>query len=131
MLPSNPRQGKVKANPKMHKQDNPIRPIVSSISHPTAKLAEVAESELNERVESLELYIKDTTHFLHIIDNELKTFPQKASLHDHAWCTCTPHQMQYKVLYSHDVFSNVTKFNAVDLIKNLKGEGGLHSCLII
>ena len=80
MLPNNPRHGKVKANPKMHKQDNPIRTIVSSINHPTEKLAEVAESELKEWVESLETYIKDTTHFLHILNNDLKTLPREAIL---------------------------------------------------
>ena len=55
MFPNNPRNGKVKANPKMHKQDK-------------------------EWVESLETYIKDTTHFLHMLNNDLKTLPHEAIL---------------------------------------------------
>ena len=48
MTPSLVYQGKVKANPKMHKNDMPIRTIISGINHPTERMAEVAEKELGE-----------------------------------------------------------------------------------
>ncbi len=48
LLPSNVRAGKVKRNPKMHKNDGRIRLIIASNNHPTEKMAEVAERELEE-----------------------------------------------------------------------------------
>ena len=80
MLPTNPRYGKVTANPKVHKKDNPIRTIISTINSPTEKLAEVAESEVNEWVESLDTYVKDTTHFLWLLQNKVGKIPDSAIL---------------------------------------------------
>ena len=37
MMPNNINQGKVKENPKIHKQNNPIRSIISTVNHPTEK----------------------------------------------------------------------------------------------
>ena len=80
MLPTNPGYGKVKVNPKVHKTDNPIRTIISTINSPTEKLTEVAESELSEWVESLDTYVKDTTHFLWILQNKVGKIPDSAIL---------------------------------------------------
>ena len=68
MTPVNPQSGIVKANPKVHKKGNPMRVIVSTISHPTSKIAEVVEKELEEWNENLPSYIKDSTHFLQKIE---------------------------------------------------------------
>ena len=64
MMPTKICQGKAKGNPKMHKDNIPMRTIISSINHPTERVAEVAEQELNEGIENLPSYIKDTTDFL-------------------------------------------------------------------
>ena len=80
MMPGNIRYGKVKANPKVHKKDNPIRTIISTINSPTEKLAEVAESELSEWIESLDTYVKDTTHFLRILNDKIGQIPDNATL---------------------------------------------------
>ena len=77
MMPNIAEQGKVKANPKIHKTNIPLRTIISSINHPTAKLAEVAEHELDEWVKDLPTYIQDTTHFLNRLEQIKKTLPQK------------------------------------------------------
>jgi hypothetical protein len=52
MLPRNVSQGSVKGNPKMHKENAPLRLIISGINHPTENIAEFAEKELE---------IKETT----------------------------------------------------------------------
>ena len=64
MMPNFPKCGQLKGNPKMHKDNAPLRSIVSTISHPTEKLAEIAEEELNEWVCNLPSFVKDTTDFL-------------------------------------------------------------------
>ena len=51
-------------NPKLHKDHKPYRAIVNNIGTPTEKMAEIAEKELNEYVESTPSYLKDTTDFL-------------------------------------------------------------------
>jgi hypothetical protein len=43
MLPRNVSQGSVKGNPKMHKENAPLRLIISGINHPTENIAEFAE----------------------------------------------------------------------------------------
>ena len=53
MMPGSVQEDKVKANPKMHKPGAPIRTIISGIDHPTEKMAEVAESQLEEWVTGL------------------------------------------------------------------------------
>ena len=80
MMPNNTRAGVVKANPKMHKENNPMRIIVSSLNHPTEKIAEVAEKELGEWVENLPSYIKDTTDFLKKIVELKDSLPEDAIL---------------------------------------------------
>jgi hypothetical protein len=80
MIPNHTRSGVVKANPKMHKQEMPMRTIVSAIDHPTEKIAEVAERELQEWVEQLPSYIKDTTDFLKKLESVKCCIPQDATL---------------------------------------------------
>ena len=56
----------------MHKKDNPLRIIIPGIDHPTEKIAEFAEKQLDDYVTSLPSYIKDTTDFI----NRLKELKQ-------------------------------------------------------
>ena len=69
------RKGIVKANPKVHKKNIPYRTIVSTINHPTQRLAEVAEKELEEHVTNLPSHIKDTTDFLKKVETIKENIP--------------------------------------------------------
>ena len=80
MMPLNTQPGVVKANPKVHKQDMPMRTIVSTKQHPTTQIAEVAEHELGEYVSKLPSYVKDTTDFLRKIEEIKHTIPSKVIL---------------------------------------------------
>ena len=72
MTPKFPKPGQIKENPKVHKKGNPLRIIISGIDHPTGKIAEFAEKQLDDYVTSLPSYIKDTTDFI----NRLKELKQ-------------------------------------------------------
>ena len=76
LWPSEIQPGKLQANPKIHKKihkkEFPIRTIVNGRNHPTEKMAELVESQLEENVKSLPSYIQDTTDFL----NKISTIQQ-------------------------------------------------------
>ena len=55
----------------------PIRPIISSINSPTERLAEIAESELEQWVTNLPTSIQDTTQFLRKLE-ELNGIPKNS-----------------------------------------------------
>ena len=59
-----PKAGRFYILPKIHKQGNPGRPIISSNGHPTERISEFVDYHLNPLVQTLPSYIKDTTHFL-------------------------------------------------------------------
>ena len=67
-----PRPGQVQGNPKVHKEGNPLRLIVDGRNHPTERLAELAEQQLQEHVEGLESHVRDTGDFL----QKLRRLPQ-------------------------------------------------------
>ena len=46
LLPTQITSGKLQANPKIHKNNNPLRTIVNGRQHPTEKIAEYVESQL-------------------------------------------------------------------------------------
>ena len=89
MLPNHISEGTVKANPKIHKQNNQFRTIISSINHLIEKMTEAAEHELDTWVKQLPTNIQDTTDFLRYIDDmfgirtdteeELKEFKKNAN----------------------------------------------------
>ena len=60
---NSPKPGRFYTIPKMHKQGNPGRPIVSSNSHPTERISQFVDHHLQPLVTKLPSYIKDTTHF--------------------------------------------------------------------
>ena len=55
--------------PKIHKPNNPGRPIVSAYSCPTEKISAYLDEVLAPFVKSLPTYVKDTNHALHIFDS--------------------------------------------------------------
>ena len=60
----NPKAGRFYILPKIHKQGNPGRPIISSSGHPSEKISEFVDYHLKPLVQILPSHIKDTTHFL-------------------------------------------------------------------
>ncbi|XP_065672126.1 uncharacterized protein LOC136089953 [Hydra vulgaris] len=55
--------------PKIHKPNIPLRPIVSACSGPTDNLSEYLTKFIQPLVESLPAYIKDSIHFLNMLQN--------------------------------------------------------------
>ena len=61
---SEPKAGRFYILPKIHKQGNPGRPIISSNGHPTGRISEVVDYHLKPLVQTLPSFTKDNTHFL-------------------------------------------------------------------
>ena len=61
---SEPKAGRFYILPKIHKQGNPGRPIISSNGHPTERISEFVDYHLKPVVQTLPSFNKDTTHFL-------------------------------------------------------------------
>ena len=55
--------------PKIHKANNPGRPIVSACDSPTEKLSEYLDFHLQPISQKVDSYIKDTTHFLQKLES--------------------------------------------------------------
>ena len=55
--------------PKIHKPDNPGRPIVSACSCPTEHISEFLDSIFNPIVSTLPSFLKDTTHTLSVFSS--------------------------------------------------------------
>lgn len=64
LTPDNPKAGRFYLLPKIHKPNNPGRPIVSANGHPTEKISEFVDYHLRPHVESLPSFVKDTTDYL-------------------------------------------------------------------
>ena len=76
---SDPKTGRFCILPKIHKQGNPGRPIISSNGHPTERISEFVDYHLKPLVQNLPSFIKDTTHFLLQLE-KLGPLPEKALL---------------------------------------------------
>ena len=61
---SDPKTSRFYILPKIHKQGNPRRPIISSSNHPTERIYEFVDYHLKLLVQKLPSCIKETTHFL-------------------------------------------------------------------
>ncbi|MGH0138568.1 UNVERIFIED_CONTAM: hypothetical protein FKN15_072990 [Acipenser sinensis] len=79
MQPHNARTGLARGNPKMHKENHPMRMIVSTIDNPTHIIAEIAEKQLRSHVEKLPSYVKDTTQFLKRLESIKHNLPAPRS----------------------------------------------------
>ena len=71
LLPDNPRPGRFYLLPKIHKGilPPPGRPIISAIGSPTEKISEFLDFFLQPLLTSIPSFIKDTGHFLYILQN--------------------------------------------------------------
>ena len=67
----NPKTPTLKLPPKVHKENHPGRPIVSSIDSPTSKISEYVDFHLQPFTDTIQSHIKDTRDFI----NELDTIP--------------------------------------------------------
>ena len=54
---------------RLHKKNNPGRPIVNSIGSITEKLLEFVDENIKNLAQQVPSYIKDTTHFLTLIQD--------------------------------------------------------------
>ena len=61
---NNPKTPKFYTLPKIHKENNPGRPVISSINCHTANLSKFVDYHLQEHVTKTSSYVKDTTDFL-------------------------------------------------------------------
>ena len=74
--PRYPKAGSLKGNPKLHKNNAPMRTIVNGMNTATEKLAELAEYELNEYVITSPSYIRDTTDFINTLKEIDEPLPE-------------------------------------------------------
>ena len=59
-----PEAGRFYLLPKIHKAENPGRPIGSANGHPTEKISEFVDFHLQRHIQNLPSYLQDTTYFL-------------------------------------------------------------------
>ena len=79
LLSSEAKTPQFKMLPKVHKEGNPGRPVVSSIDYHTAKISKYIDNQLQPHVKELKSYVKDSTDFIRKI-NSMKKFQTTASL---------------------------------------------------
>ena len=88
--------------PKIHKFNNPGRPIVSACNCPTEHISKYHNAVLQPLVQSLPTYIKDSTHALNLIEDINKTLnlePKYLFTMDvTSLYTCIPHSGGPKAL---------------------------------
>ncbi|XP_071478870.1 uncharacterized protein [Diadema antillarum] len=76
LIPKDPRRPNMYFLPKIHKPNNPGRPIVSGCACPTVQISRFLDFHLRPLVEKLPSHLKDTTDFLnHINDLNLTQNP--------------------------------------------------------
>jgi hypothetical protein len=64
LIPNSPKLGRLYLLPKIHKTNNPGRPIISANDHPTENIPGIVDFHLRQRVETLPSFIKDTTDYI-------------------------------------------------------------------
>ena len=55
--------------PKIHKENNPGRPIIAGIQSPTENLSYFVDYQIKRYAQQVRSYVKDTNHFLRLIDD--------------------------------------------------------------
>ena len=79
LLVEDPKTAKFYLLPKIHKKNNPGRPITNAIGCATSTIAEFVNFQLQPLVEKLKSFIKDTTEFLSLLA-KIDTLPEDAIL---------------------------------------------------
>ena len=78
LTPEDPKPGRFYLLPKIHKENNPGRPIMSANGHPTENISEFIDFHLRPFVENFPSHIKDTTDYLKKMEN--LTIPENTTL---------------------------------------------------
>ena len=65
----NPKTPKFYITPKIHKENNPRRPVINSINCHTSETSRFADYHLQPLLEEIPSYIKDTIDFANKINN--------------------------------------------------------------
>ena len=100
----NPKTPTLKLPPKVHKENHPGRPLVSSIDSPTSKISEYVDFHLQPHTDTILSHIKDTKDFL----NELDKVPTVKS------------QNSYLVtLDVRSLYTNIPNDEGIEVIRNL------------
>ena len=79
LMVDNPKTARFYLLPKIHKINNPGRPITNAINSPTSSIAEFVDYQLEPMVHNLKSYIEDTTDFLTKLET-IKKVPEGAIL---------------------------------------------------
>ena len=74
-----PRTPQFYISPKIHKEGNPGRPVVSSINCHTANISKYVDYHLQPIVKQIPSYVKDNNNFINKI-NEVKSVPKNGYL---------------------------------------------------
>ena len=74
----NSKHPKFYSSPKIHKENNPGRPMINSINCHTSKISRFVDHHLQPLVREIPLYVKDTIYFISKINNFL--FPPNSLL---------------------------------------------------
>jgi hypothetical protein len=78
LTPEDLKPGRFYLLPKIHKENNPGRPMVSANDHPTEKISKFIDFYLRPFVANLPSHIKDTTDYLKKMEN--LTIPENTTL---------------------------------------------------
>ena len=79
LLSSEAKTPQFKMSPKVHKEGNPERPVVSSIDCHTTKISKYIDNQLQPHVKELKSYVKDSTDFIRKI-NSMEKIPDNSIL---------------------------------------------------
>ena len=79
LIPKDPRTAVFYTLPKIHKANNPGRPIISANECPTEKISQFVDFYLSPLAHQVPSYIKDTNHFLEIL-HDISPLPKESIL---------------------------------------------------
>ena len=66
---TNPKTPKFYISPKIHKPNNPGRPVINSIECNTSEISRFVDHHFQPVVKQIPSYIKDTNHFINKVNN--------------------------------------------------------------
>ena len=88
--------------PKIHKQNNPGRPVISSVSSHTSEISRFVDHHLQANVKELKSYVKDTTDFI----NKIEAQPE------------VPEDSYLVSLDARSLYTNIPHKEGIEAVKN-------------
>ncbi|KAG8232876.1 hypothetical protein J437_LFUL011582 [Ladona fulva] len=96
---SGSRPPRIYGAPKIHKDEVPLRPIVSTIGSPTYGLAKLLQNALQPYVGDTPSHVKNSSHFIEILTKtRLKNTDILASFDVKSLFTCVPIEDSLKIV---------------------------------